>query len=329
MTDPLAYRCLELGCGGAPLIAGSEGLSCPRGHRVAFAPGSTVPVFARQRHDVNEYTRDDAAIIHDNALRWVFATFADDETALRTRLVARLRLAAGQRVLVTGAGAGNDLPFLIRGLAGRGEIYAQDIAEEMILTGWRRHRADPAAGGVALHFSVSDAADLPFPDGYFDAAYHFGGINLFPDVGMGIAEMTRVVRVGGSVLIGDEGVAPWLRGTEFGKMLICNNPLYAADLPLALLPAAARSVQLSWELSNCFYVIAYSVAAGPPSVDIDIPHVGTRGGSIRTRYFGQLEGVNPDLRDRVYAQAQRVGMSRVDYLESLIRAGLASASTTD
>lgn len=299
-----------------------EGLSCPNGHLVPFAPGTDVPVFAKQPHAANEYTRDNAATIHDNALRWVFATFAEEETSFRTSLVARLQLARGDRVLVTGAGAGNDLPFLLRGLAGQGEIYAQDIAQEMLLAGWQRHRAEPVESGVDIYFSISDAENLPFQDGCFDAAYHFGGINMFPDIRRGIAEMTRVVRPGGRIVIGDEGVAPWLKGTEFGKMLIRNNPLYASDAPLALLPESARSVQLSWELSNCFYVIAFSVSEGPPPINIDVPHIGTRGGSIRTRFFGQLEGVNPALRDRVYAEAARLGMSRVDYIESLLRSGL-------
>ena len=34
--------------------------------------------------------------------------------------------------------------------------------------------------------------------------------------------------------------------------------------------------------------------------NIDIEHVGHRGGSVRTRYFGELEGVNPELRKNIY-----------------------------
>ncbi|MCK9380262.1 MAG: methyltransferase domain-containing protein [Sulfuritalea sp.] len=282
-----------------------------------------MPVFAKKPEDSNEYTRQNAAVVHDNSLRWVFATFESDETTLRNNLVARLQLAQGHRVLVTGAGAGNDLPYLVRSLGGQGEIYAQDIAQEMILSGAERHRVESAKSSVELHFSVSDATNLPFADDYFDAAYHFGGINLFPDIRKGIAEMNRVVRPGGKVVIGDEGVAPWLMDSEYGKMLIRNNSLYACEVPLHLLPESARSVRLSWELSNCFYVIEFSVSDRTPPINIDVAHMGTRGGSIRTRYFGQLEGVDPALRDRIYAEAERLGMSRVEYLESLFRSGLA------
>lgn len=300
----------------------SEGLSCPNGHFFSFAPGTDVPIFAKGPGDANEYTHEKAAIVHDNALRWVFATFESDEATLRTNLVARLRLEKSHKVLVTGAGAGNDLPYLFQGLDGRGEIYAQDVAQEMLLAGLERHQAESVERGVALHFSISDATNLPFRDDYFDVAYHFGGINLFRDIRQGIAEMNRVVRSGGKVVIGDEGVAPWLKDTEYGKMLIQNNPLYACEIPLALLPESARAVRLSWELSNCFYVIEFSVSDRALPINIDVPHVGTRGGSIRTRYFGQLEGVDPALRDRIYAEADRLNMSRVEFIESLLRGGL-------
>lgn len=279
-------------------------------------------MFASEAQDANEYSIANAAEVHDNALRWVFSTFGTTEDDLRKRLVGRLRLEKGARVLVTGAGAGNDLPYLVAALSGEGEIYAQDIAKEMLLAGEARHRAELRGSGVRLEFSVSDAMSLPFADASFDAAYHFGGINLFPDIARGIAEMNRVVRPGGRIVIGDEGIAPWLKDTELGRMLINNNALYAYEPPLAALPGTAREVNLSWELCNCFYVIDYSVSDQPLPVDIDIPHVGKRGGTIRSRYLGRLEGVSPDLRDQIYAEAERLGESRVAYLESVLRAAL-------
>jgi SAM-dependent methyltransferase len=236
-----------------------------------------------------------------------------------------LQLRKGDRVLITGAGTGNDLPHIARRLMDGGEIYAQDIAQEMLLAGAERFRPEALRHGVTLHFSVSDAANLPFADGYFDAAYHFGGINLFADIRRGIAEMNRVVRDGGKVVIGDEGLAPWLRNTEIGRMLARNNSLYSCEAPLAFLPETARSPKLSWELCNTFYVIDFSVSTEPLPIDIDVPHVGTRGGSIRTRYLGQLEGVDPQLRDQIYAEAERRGISRVEYLESVLRSALSQS----
>lgn len=322
MTDQISYCCPERQCNKAKLQHLPDGLRCPEGHFYPYAPGTNVPVFASEVQDANEYAIANAAEVHDNALRWVFSTFGATEDDLRKRLVGRLRLEKGARVLVTGAGAGNDLPYLVAALSGDGEIYAQDIAKEMLLAGEVRHCAELHGSGVRLEFSVSDAMNLPFADASFDAAYHFGGINLFPDIARGIAEMNRVVRPEGRIVIGDEGIAPWLKDTELGRMLINNNALYAYEPPLTALPETAREVNLSWELCNCFYVIDYSVSDQPLPVDIDIPHVGKRGGTIRSRYFGRLEGVSPDLRDRVYAEAERRGESRVAYLESVLRAAL-------
>lgn len=321
MNTNTLYRCPEAGCNHGRLIRDAAGLHCPNGHFFPFASNSEVPVFACEAEDANEYALEDAARIHDNALRWVFETFGTDESTLRENLISRLRLEKGQTILVTGAGAGNDLPFLVRQLGGAGCIYAQDIAKQMLMAGVERHNQLSKDSGVEIFFSASDATNLPFDENTFDAAYHFGGLNLFPDIQQGISEMNRVVKPGGRIVISDEGLAPWVKSTERGKMLIRNNPLYIYDAPLEALPSTARSVNVSWELSNCFYVIDFVVADELPPIDIDVPHVGKRGGSIRSRYFGQLEGVDPALRDQVYAEAAKQGLSRVEYLEQLLRRG--------
>jgi ubiquinone/menaquinone biosynthesis C-methylase UbiE len=315
------YCCTEDSCNRLPLKEEADGLRCANGHFFPYAEKSKVPLFAFQKEDVNEYALKDAANIHDNSLRWVFKTFGTDEHSLRSSLISRLKLTKGQTVLVTGAGAGNDLPYIAERLQGSGLIYAQDIAKQMLLAGVDRHSAQIRDLGIDIHFSCSDATNLPFDEHVFDAAYHFGGLNLFPDIKKGIAEMNRVVKPGGKVVISDEGCAPWLKSTEIGKMLIKNNSLYDFDAPLALLPETAHDVNLSWEVSNCFFVIDFTVSEKPPYIDIDVPHVGKRGGSIRSRYLGQLEGVDPALRDRIYAEAERQGISRVELLERLLEKG--------
>ncbi len=134
--------------------------------------------------------------------------------------------------------------------------------------------------------------------------------------------MDRVIKDGGRVVMGDEGLAPWLFETEFGKMLANNNPLYLCEIPLNLMPDTARDVNLSWVINNCFYLIDYTASKDPLYIDIDVKHVGRRGGSIRSRYFGKLEGIEPELRDKLYSEAEKQGTSRVDLLESFIKNGL-------
>lgn len=317
------YCCNEAGCNFVHLFEKADGLHCPNGHFFPYVQGSEIPLFACEDEDSNDYALKDAAVIHDNALKWVFDTFGADEASLRKNLISRLHLSKGQIILITGAGAGNDLPYFMEMMDGAGIIYAQDISKQMLMAGFERHGATPEGSGIEIFFSISDATDLPFDKNFFDAAYHFGGLNLFPDIQKGMSEMNRVVKPGGRIVISDEGAAPWLKPTELGKMLIRNNPLYAFDAPMALLPENARSVNLSWELSGCFYVIEFTVSDDPLHINIDVPHIGKRGGSIRSRYLGQLEGVDPALRDQIYADAEKLGLSRVAYLERLLRSGRA------
>jgi SAM-dependent methyltransferase len=133
-----------------------------------------------------------------------------------------------------------------------------------------------------------------------------------------IHEMARVVKPGGRVLIGDEGVAPWLKETEYGKAVICNNKLWASEIPLALLPTNASDVQVSWVLGNCFYVIDFEIAKELPYINMDIEHKGLRGGSMRKRYFGQIEGIDPKLKELVIKAATREGVSISSWIEKNI-----------
>lgn len=321
LKNPTIYKCINAKCDGALLYQETDALCCPNGHRYPFAPESKVPVFAKVGGSESEYGAEDAAVIHDNALRWVFETFKTPENELRKNLIGRLGLKPGQRILVTGAGAGNDLPYIMENLK-TGSIYAQDISEQMLLAGYRRLSQLSNYPDVEVHFSLSDATDIPFSDRSFDAAFHFGGINFYSNIKKGLSEMARVVKDGGRVVIGDEGLAPWLTDTQYGRMLIENNPLYASKIPLECLPEVASEVKLSWELAGCFYVIEFVVASSGPQINIDIPHIGKRGGSIRTRFFGKLEGIDPKLKDTIYAESERRGVSRVAFLESIIKKGL-------
>ena len=132
-------------------------------------------------------------------------------------------------------------------------------------------------------------------------------------------KMERVVKPGGRVVFGDEGVGPWLRNTEYGYIAINNISLWAATAPIDLLPRNSLDVHLSWVLGNCFYVIDFEVSDIGPFMNIDVPHKGRRGGSMRTRYFGQLEGVTEESKKFVLEDAERKKISLHDWLEQLIR----------
>ena len=316
-----AYCCPHEDCGMTILRPTNLGLTCPNGHVFEYLAGTKAPLFCSERSDTSPYSTVNAAELHDNSLHWLFETFGTDEDTFRKELISRIKLRPGMRILVTGVGTGNDLPHIAESMNLKGEVYAQDYSKQMLEVAVRRHERTFVNSGMSVYFSVSDAANLPFVNDYFDAAFHFGGLNLFPDIKVGISEMNRVVKPEGRVVMGDEGLAPWLDGTEYSKLLIKNNYLYQSSAPISLLPRFARNVAVSWILGNCFYVIEFTVADEPLQINLDAVHRGKRGGSIRTRYFGQLEGVDPELRDRVYAEAERRGVSRVEYIEALLRAG--------
>lgn len=277
---------------------------------------------AVEREVMADYDRV-ADEIYDRAVDWQFAAFFEDEDRVREGMLDHLRLKPHMRALEIGCGTGRDSFRLARRLP-EGALHLQDLSPRMVRVCRERMSARPAAGasGCALSFSVSSATALPFPDGFFDAVFHFGGFNHFGDPKAAAAELTRVAKVGARIVYGDEAVAPWLKGAEFDRIVSTNNPLFKADAPLSSLPECAREASVSWVIANCFYVIAFTKGVGPPPLDLDRPHTGVRGGTMRSRYYGVLEGVTPETKERVRAAAAAAGLSIHDWLERALGAAL-------
>lgn len=296
---------------------------CANGHKFPLIGDNYIPAFAFQAENVNEYSIRNAANIHDKSLEWLFAAHHTNEGIFRHEVLSKLNLKKGQRVLVTGVGAGNDLPYICEKIGIEGEIFAQDFSQQMLFSAVDRVQNKFGLSDYTINFSLSDAVNLPYPKEYFDTVYHFGGLNIFSDIPKGILEMDRVVKNGGTVVMGDEGLAPWLKSTEIGEMLTTNNPLYVHNIPLEHLPENSRDVQVNWTINNCYYVISYTSSKSPLKIDIDLPHAGTRGGTLRKRHLGILEGVDVDLKREIYEAAKAANTSRVDFLENLLQLGLA------
>jgi SAM-dependent methyltransferase len=239
------------------------------------------------KQSLTMYDQPVSVEIYRNYLSWLFQTFGESESSFRRDLIRRLNLKRADRVLLVGCGLGDDIPAVMEAIGPEGEVYAQDLSATMI--GAASRHVSPTHPTAKIFFSISNCVLLPFTDNYFDGAFHFGGINLFDDVRMSISEMARVVKPGARVVFGDEGVAPWLRDTEYGQAVITNNSLWNASAPVALLPPTATDVNLSWVLGNCFYIISFAVSDKTPYINMDVPHKGERGGTMRTRYFGKLE----------------------------------------
>lgn len=218
---------------------------------------------------------------YDTGIEWLFKSFFEDENSIRSQMVELLQVQPGSCVLDVGCGTGSDALHIARRIKAEGELYVLDISSGMIEIAKRRL----ASLQTPVEYFLSNASYLPFADGVFDAVFHFGGLNTFGEIGRALAEMTRVVRTGGKVVVGDESVAPWLRKSLFGRILMKVNPLYKHKPPLDCLPANAKDVCLRWILGNAFYLIEYRVSDGPPKLDLDLPIPG-KGDTLRSRYYG-------------------------------------------
>jgi ubiquinone/menaquinone biosynthesis C-methylase UbiE len=258
------------------------------------------------------YNDEQSTEKYRNFLNWLFATFNMKERDFRADLARRLHLAKGMKVLVVGCGLGEDIPAILDAIGPDGQLHAQDISKAMV----KNAGAALKAGNVC--YSISNALQLPYRSRYFDVVFHFGGINLFGDMTKAISELERVCKIGGLVMFGDEGIAPHLRKTQYAEILINNNSLWALDAPVQALPLNSEDIAVSYVLGNCFYLISFRPAEGLPAVNLDVPHIGLRGGSARTRYFGRIEGVTEDTKSRLVASAKRRGVSTHALLEELI-----------
>jgi ubiquinone/menaquinone biosynthesis C-methylase UbiE/uncharacterized protein YbaR (Trm112 family) len=270
----------------------------------------------------NQYDNYYTAEFYQNAIDWQFASLYEDEHRVREFMVDQLALKPDACVLEVGCGTGMDSFRIAQRLFQGGELFLQDLARRMVtITRDRLSRDyDDLSLACTLHYFVSSATYLPFPDDYFDAVFHFGGFNNFEHPKAAFAEFARVTKTGGKVVVGDEGVAPWLRGTTFGEIVITNNPLFKDRAPLEHLPDSARDVTVRWIMANCFYLIDFVVGDGPPKLNLNLPHKGRRGGTMRTRYYGQLEGVTVETKELAWKAAERRGISMHEWLDRLVRA---------
>lgn len=136
-----------------------------------------------------------------------YAAGSDLRAGLNAVLLDAADLKPGQRVLDLASGPG----VLARGTAGRisgGLAVASDIAELALREGLLRAQEE---GVRDITFAAADAEHLCFPDGTFDRILCGLGLMFFPDAPRALAEMRRVLKPGGRVVLslwGEEVRAP-------------------------------------------------------------------------------------------------------------------------
>lgn len=259
---------------------------------------------------------EDRVDAYDRYLPLTFQTYGEDEARVRNAMADKLMLQPDSMVLEIGAGTGRDSEVISGRLGPEGRLYVQDISPSFLARNVKRMKDI----GSSAEASLANGYYLPFPDKSFDACFSFGGINGFADIKRAFAEMVRVTKPGGKVVVGDENMPIWLRDTEFAKILINSNPEFAYPLPLDKLPIEARKVSIEWIIGGVFYLIDFVVGEGPPSADFDFPIPGVRGGTHRTRFHGQLEGVSAEAKVLAIEARAKTGKSMHQWLDEVVRA---------
>ena len=103
---------------------------------------------------------------------------------------------AGLDVLEVGCGRGGGCAY-IRSHLDAATVTGLDFAARNIALCRKRYDGD------GLLFVEGDALDLPFPDGRFDAAVNIESSHCYPSMPAFLAEVIRVLRVGGHFLYAD------------------------------------------------------------------------------------------------------------------------------
>jgi ubiquinone/menaquinone biosynthesis C-methylase UbiE len=174
---------------------------------------------------------DEAAAAHADAVRARFAATAarlgelqDTRSSALSERISRFVSPAGdERALDAGTGVGA-LAFALAPLVR--EVVAVDLVPELLEEARRRAQRYPN-----VHFVEGDVTALDFPPDSFDLAGSLRTLHHVARPELAVAELTRVTRPGGRVLVVDQ-VAPVdpLAAIELNRFERARDPSHARAL---------------------------------------------------------------------------------------------------
>ena len=169
------------------------------------------------------------------------------QVRLWRRAVARITGARpGDRVLDLAAGTGtSSLSFTATGA----DCVACDFSLGMLRVGQSRPGSGPREDRGRLGYVAGDALRLPFRDSSFDAVTISFGLRNVADPGAALAEMRRVARPGGRLVV-----------CEFSTITIAPVDMLYRRYLINVLPAIARRAARSPE---AYEYLAESIADWP------------------------------------------------------------------
>jgi demethylmenaquinone methyltransferase/2-methoxy-6-polyprenyl-1,4-benzoquinol methylase len=168
----------------------------------------------------------------------------------RRLAAAAADVSLGSRALDVCTGTGDLALELADRVGPGGSVVGADFSEPML----QRAREKAVAHGARVVFARADALDLPFTDDSFDAATVAFGARNWADLARGLAEMTRVVRPGGRVVVLDITTPRRLRTLHavwFDRVVPRMGGLVGGDrAAYGYLPASAKRFPPPTELAQ-------------------------------------------------------------------------------
>lgn len=128
------------------------------------------------------------------------------------RMDAVLRPRPGERILEIGPGTGLQSLHVAPQLGPEGRLDVLDIQQEMLDHVMGRAERD---GLATITATRSDARELPYADGTFDAIYAVTALGEIPEPDRVLREAARVLAPGGRLVIGEFFDRHWI---PFGRL---------------------------------------------------------------------------------------------------------------
>jgi arsenite methyltransferase len=138
-------------------------------------------------------------VFDEDAAQQIEAVYRTGDAARRRSIVrAALAAAPGERILDVGCGPGFYCAELLEEVGRSGSVVGIDSSPAMLALAARR-----CAGHDNVELHEGEATALPVEDGDFDAAISVQVQEYVPHISASLAELHRVLRPGGRVLVFD------------------------------------------------------------------------------------------------------------------------------